>query len=150
MDVRTALMHREAQMDDWKDHWMSWIPVLEKNSLMRWKRLRRCRGARPGSYSPGTGTLRPSGKETRRGPRDTGGCCLSARSRSTLHSRYGYSARSAQKAEPVLERIHFPTEKRERVLHAIRVHDVSATSDQRTSIESKILYDADKIDTLGS
>jgi HD superfamily phosphodiesterase len=56
---------------------------------------------------------------------------------------------SAVKAEPVLERIGFPPEKRTVVLHAIRVHDVAATPADRTTLESKILYDADKIDTLG-
>jgi HD superfamily phosphodiesterase len=60
-----------------------------------------------------------------------------------------HGALSALKAEPVLERIHFPHEKREAVLHTIRVHDVSATSEDRITLESKILYDADKIDTLG-
>ena len=60
-----------------------------------------------------------------------------------------HGALSAVKAEPVLERIGFPEEKRDAVLHAIRVHDVSATPEERTTIESKILYDADKIDTLG-
>jgi HD superfamily phosphodiesterase len=60
-----------------------------------------------------------------------------------------HGALSAQKAEPVLERIHFPQEKREAVLLAIRVHDVAAHPEDRTSLESKILYDADKIDTLG-
>jgi HD superfamily phosphohydrolase YqeK len=60
-----------------------------------------------------------------------------------------HGALSAQKAEPVLERIQFPQEKREAVLHAIRVHDVSASPEDRTTLESKILYDADKIDTLG-
>jgi len=56
---------------------------------------------------------------------------------------------SAQKSAPVLERINFPPEKRDAVLHAIRVHDVSATPQDRATLESKILYDADKIDTLG-
>ena len=60
-----------------------------------------------------------------------------------------HGALSAQKAEPVLERIHFPQEKRDAVLHAIRVHDVAASPEHRTTLESKILYDADKIDTLG-
>jgi hypothetical protein len=49
----------------------------------------------------------------------------------------------------VLERINFPRKKREAVLHAIRVHDVGAAPEDRTTLESKILYDADKIDTLG-
>jgi HD superfamily phosphodiesterase len=60
-----------------------------------------------------------------------------------------HGALSAQKAEPVLDRINFPQEKREAVLLAIRVHDVAAQPEDRTSLESKILYDADKIDTLG-
>jgi HD superfamily phosphodiesterase len=60
-----------------------------------------------------------------------------------------HGALSAQKAEPVLERIHFPQERREAVLLAIRVHDVAAHPEDRTTLESKILYDADKIDTLG-
>jgi HD superfamily phosphodiesterase len=60
-----------------------------------------------------------------------------------------HGALSALKAEPVLERINFPEEKRDTVLHAIRVHDVASTPKGRTTLESKILYDADKIDTLG-
>ena len=60
-----------------------------------------------------------------------------------------HGALSALKAEPVLERINFPEDKRDTVLHAIHVHDVSATPEDRTTLESKILYDADKIDTLG-
>lgn len=60
-----------------------------------------------------------------------------------------HGALSAQKAEPVLERINFPREKRDAVLIAIRVHDVAASPGDRTTLESKILYDADKIDTLG-
>jgi HD superfamily phosphohydrolase YqeK len=60
-----------------------------------------------------------------------------------------HGALSAQKAESVLERITFPRGKRDAVLLAIRVHDVAASPEDRTSLESKILYDADKIDTLG-
>jgi HD superfamily phosphodiesterase len=60
-----------------------------------------------------------------------------------------HGALSALKAEPVLERINFSREKRDSVLHAIRVHDVAATLQERTTLESKILYDADKMDTLG-
>ncbi|MBN2125980.1 MAG: HD domain-containing protein [Deltaproteobacteria bacterium] len=60
-----------------------------------------------------------------------------------------HGALSAVKAEPVLQRIDFPQGKREAVLHAIRVHDVCAGPEDRTTLESKILYDADKIDTLG-
>jgi len=56
---------------------------------------------------------------------------------------------SAQKAEVVLERISFPTEKRNAVLHAIRMHDTSTSPEYRTTLESKILYDADKLDMFG-
>jgi uncharacterized protein len=56
---------------------------------------------------------------------------------------------SSQKAEPVLRRIDFPDDKREAVLHAIKVHDVTSRPEDRTTLESKILYDADKIDTFG-
>ena len=138
-------------MDDWKDHWMSWIPVLEKELLDEdGKGSGGVGGARPGSYSPGYGNVATVwGKKLDADPE----ILVAAVYLHDLGRHYipdtAHGALSAQKAEPVLERIHFPTEKRERVLHAIRVHDVSATSDQRTSIESKILYDADKIDTLG-
>ncbi len=60
-----------------------------------------------------------------------------------------HGALSAQMAAPVLELIDFPKKKRAAVLHAIRVHDVSAAPEDRNTLESKILYDADKIDTLG-
>ncbi|MGD0231345.1 MAG: HD domain-containing protein [Syntrophorhabdales bacterium] len=60
-----------------------------------------------------------------------------------------HGALSAQKAAPMLERINFPEHKRESALHAIRVHDVSAKPAERTTIESKILYDADKMDAMG-
>jgi HD superfamily phosphodiesterase len=56
---------------------------------------------------------------------------------------------SAQKAEVVLERISFPNEKRNVVLHAIRMHDTSTSPEYRTTLESKILYNADKLDMFG-
>jgi HD superfamily phosphodiesterase len=56
---------------------------------------------------------------------------------------------SARFARPVLEKIDFPAEKREGTLHAIRVHDVTFRPEQRDTIESQILYDADKMETLG-
>lgn len=60
-----------------------------------------------------------------------------------------HGALSALKAAPVLEQINFPHEKRDAVLYAIRVHDVCATPEDRTTLESKILYDADKLDAFG-
>jgi HD superfamily phosphodiesterase len=60
-----------------------------------------------------------------------------------------HGALSAAKAEPVLERIGFPHKKREAVLHAIRVHDVSAAPQDRKTVEARILYDCDKLETVG-
>ena len=60
-----------------------------------------------------------------------------------------HGALSAEIAEPVLERIGFPHEKREAVLHAIRVHDVAATPQDRKTVEARILYDCDKLETVG-
>jgi HD superfamily phosphodiesterase len=45
-----------------------------------------------------------------------------------------HGALSALKAEPVLERIDFPPESRDPVSHAIRVHDVGATPEDRTTL----------------
>jgi len=56
---------------------------------------------------------------------------------------------SAKKAEPVLESIDFPIEKRDAVMHAIRVHDTGTSTEVRTTLESKILYYADKLDMFG-
>jgi HD superfamily phosphohydrolase YqeK len=60
-----------------------------------------------------------------------------------------HGALSAELAEPILERLEFPTEKRDAVLLAIRTHDVTWTDDDRSTLEAKILYDADKLDTFG-
>lgn len=60
-----------------------------------------------------------------------------------------HGALSAQKAESVLERIGFATEKKDAVLHAIRTHDTGTSPEHRTTLESKILYDADKLDMFG-
>ena len=56
---------------------------------------------------------------------------------------------SAELAAPVLERIAFPEGKRDMVLHAVRVHDVTFEPADRQTIESRILYEADKIDAFG-
>lgn len=60
-----------------------------------------------------------------------------------------HGALSAELAEPVLERICFPQEKKMRVLHAIRVHDVTYADGDRHTLESRILYDADKTESFG-
>jgi hypothetical protein len=56
---------------------------------------------------------------------------------------------SAELAAPLLERLGYPPDKRDAVLLAIRTHDVTATDAERTTLEAKILYDADKLDTFG-
>ncbi len=137
-------------MADWEDRWTGWIPVLEKELLDEMEKAPAVSEVHALDH-----ILRVRERCNRLG-KDLGAdpeILVAAVYLHDLGRHYipdtAHGALSAQKAEPVLERIHFPTEKRERVLHAIRVHDVSATSDERTSIESKILYDADKIDTLG-
>ena len=56
---------------------------------------------------------------------------------------------SARLAGPLLERLGFPAGRRDEVLLAIRTHDVTATDAERSTLEAKILYDADKLDTFG-
>lgn len=60
-----------------------------------------------------------------------------------------HGALSSDIAKPILKRIGFPQEKHKEVLHAIRVHDVTARNKDRDSLESKILFDADKLDSFG-
>jgi HD superfamily phosphodiesterase len=137
-------------MAEWEQQWTGWIPVLEKELLDEMEKAPAVSEVHALDH-----ILRVRerchrlGKALNADPE----ILVAAVYLHDLGRHYipdtAHGALSAEKAGPVLERIHFPTEKREPALHAIRVHDVSATSDQRTSIESKILYDADKIDTLG-
>ena len=60
-----------------------------------------------------------------------------------------HGALSAELAEPVLDRIQFPEEKKAKALHAIRVHDITFSSKDRNTLESRILYDADKSESFG-
>jgi HD superfamily phosphohydrolase YqeK len=60
-----------------------------------------------------------------------------------------HGALSAELAAPILERLDFPAEKRDAVLLAIRTHDVTWSDADRSTLEAKILYDADKLDTFG-
>lgn len=60
-----------------------------------------------------------------------------------------HGEKSAEYAAQVLERIDFPSEKRECVLNAIAMHDYQTNPAERKSIESKVLYDADKLDAFG-
>jgi HD superfamily phosphodiesterase len=60
-----------------------------------------------------------------------------------------HGALSAELAEPVLDRIQFPMVKRAKTLHAIRVHDITFSPKDRNTLESQILYDADKSESFG-
>jgi uncharacterized protein len=57
---------------------------------------------------------------------------------------------SAPLARQVLERIGFPVEKIEAVTTAIYYHDETFTSQERSSLEARVLYDADKLDAFGA
>jgi len=57
---------------------------------------------------------------------------------------------SAPLAKKILERVDFPTDKIENVIISIKYHDESFPSDKRTTQESKVLYDADKLDMFGA
>jgi uncharacterized protein len=57
--------------------------------------------------------------------------------------------RSARKAEEILREIGFPEDKAERVITIISEHS-SEKPTPSTSIESDIVYDADKLDGLGA
>jgi uncharacterized protein len=57
---------------------------------------------------------------------------------------------SALFAEEVLQRINFPKEKIENTLLSIKYHQERFPSSKRTTIESKVLHDADKLDVFGA
>jgi len=69
-----------------------------------------------------------------------------------LARHYGleiHGAESAKMAQPILSRLKFPDAKVDSVLDAISKHDYTTSSKDRESVESKILYDADKLDAFG-
>ena len=143
-------MKMEGNMDNKTSHWQRWIPVLEKELAIEMQKA-----PSPSEVHAKDHILRVLRRCIRLGEKLGGDLeiLVAAAYLHDLGRHYiddkAHGALSALKAEPVLERIHFPHEKREAVLHAIRVHDVSATSEDRMILESKILYDADKVDTLG-
>ncbi|MCX6817383.1 MAG: HD domain-containing protein [Candidatus Aenigmarchaeota archaeon] len=61
-----------------------------------------------------------------------------------------HGRKSAELAKPILERHNFPRDKIPKVLDAIAQHDYNFPPAERKSIESKILYDADKMDAFGT
>ncbi len=60
-----------------------------------------------------------------------------------------HGEKSAELAKPILEKHNFPKEKIPKVLEAIAQHDYTFPAEKRKLLESKILYDADKIDAFG-
>lgn len=56
----------------------------------------------------------------------------------------------ASLAEKILQRINFPKEKIENALLSIRYHQEHFPSSKRTTVESKVLHDADKLDVFGA
>ncbi len=137
-------------MDNQTIHWQYWIPILENELAVETQKA-----PAPSEVHAKDHVLRVLGRCIRLGERLDADLevIVAAVYLHDLGRHYiddkAHGALSSVKAEPVLERISFPQEKRVAVLHAIRVHDVSAAPEDRTTIESKILYDADKIDTLG-
>jgi HD superfamily phosphodiesterase len=137
-------------LDNKTTHWKHWIPVLENELAVEMQKA-----PSPSEVHAKDHILRVLRRCIRLGEQLNADLeiLVAAVYLHDLGRHYiddkAHGALSALKAEPVLERINFPQEKRDTVLHAIRVHDVGATPEDRTTLESKILYDADKIDTLG-
>lgn len=61
-----------------------------------------------------------------------------------------HGRKSAELAKPILEKHNFPKEKIPKVLEAIAQHDYNFPPAKRKSIESIVLYDADKMDAFGA
>jgi HD superfamily phosphodiesterase len=137
-------------VDNQANHWQRWIPVLENELAVEMQKA-----PSPSEVHARDHILRVLRRCIRLGEKLDADLevLVAAVYLHDLGRHYiadkVHGALSAQKAEPVLERINFPREKRDAVLIAIRVHDVAASPEDRTTLESKILYDADKIDTLG-
>lgn len=137
-------------MDNHANNWQHWVPVLERELAIEMQKA-----PAPSEVHAEDHVLRVLKRCIRLGEKLNADleALVAAVYLHDLGRHYiddkAHGALSALKAGPVLERINFPEEKRETVLHAIRVHDVSANPENRTTLESKILYDADKIDTLG-
>jgi HD superfamily phosphodiesterase len=143
-------MIMEGDMDNKTIHWQDWVPMLERELTVEMQKA-----PSPSEVHAKDHILRVLRRCISLGEKLNADLeiLVAAVYLHDLGRHYiddkAHGALSALKAEPVLERIHFPREKSETVLHAIRVHDVSATLEDRMTLESKILYDADKIDTLG-
>lgn len=146
----TVERRRGGPVDNQANRWQRWIPVLENELAVEMQKV-----PSPSEVHARDHILRVLRRCIRLGEKLDADMevLVTAVYLHDLGRHYiadkAHGALSAQKAEPVLERINFPREKRDAVLQAIRVHDVAASPEDRTTLESKILYDADKIDTLG-
>jgi HD superfamily phosphodiesterase len=137
-------------MSDQRDHWQDWISILERELGIEMQKA-----PSPSEVHGNDHIHRVLGRCVRLGKKLNADLevLIAAVYLHDLGRHYiddqAHGALSSLKAEPVLQRIDFPEDKREAVLHTIKVHDVASTPEDRTTLESKILYDADKIDTLG-
>lgn len=61
-----------------------------------------------------------------------------------------HGVKSAKLAKPILAAENFPENKIPAVLEAISVHDWQTKDRDRKTLESRILYDADKMDAFGA
>ena len=132
------------------EHWQNWIPILEREYALEIERA-----PQPCSEHANDHILRVLRRCITIGKKLNADLEILAAA-AYLHDlgmHYAparvHGLLSAEKAEPVLKRINFPEKKRDAVLLAIRTHDVSASSEDRETIEAKILFDADKVDAFG-
>ncbi len=65
------------------------------------------------------------------------------------YDKKGHVKKSLKKARKILEKIGYPKEKMEKVLEIISQHS-SEVQNLPSSIEAKILFDADKLDGIGA
>lgn len=137
-------------MDEWDQGWRRWAPVLEKELVDELEL------APASSDIHGLDHIQRVWERCERMGRELDAdpeVLIAAVYLHDLGRHYiqdeAHGALGAQRARPVLDRIGFPVGKQPKVLHAIRVHDVSATPEERTTPESKILYDADMVDSFG-
>ncbi len=65
------------------------------------------------------------------------------------HGKVCHAAYGAQLAEKILQKYSFPKEKIKNIFHCIKTHRFRGTNKQKT-LEAKILFDADKLDSIGA
>ena len=132
------------------DRWQDWVPVLRRAMLEA------CAAAPSPSEVHGQDHIDRVWRRARRLGEELQADMLVLAAAVLLHdlgrhhvSDAAHGALGADLAAPLLQRLEFPAEKRDGVLLAIRTHDVTSTDADRSTLEAKILYDADKLDTFG-